>query len=224
MILAFDLDDTLYPEITYVKSGMAAVASHIEQTYGLDATECAGCLTDFLERDGRGQVFDGYLASVGHFSVSAVKKCVSIYRNHNPQISLFKETLPVLDALSGFPHYLVTDGNKLVQKRKICALAIESRFRKVFITHRFGLIHAKPSTYCFEKICVLENANWEELIYVGDNPHKDFVNLNENGAKTIRVRTGDFRRVIPKSGYDALYTIDHIRDLPKLIHHISYTL
>ena len=31
---------------------------------------------------------------------------------------------------------------------------------------------------------------WEELVYIGDNPAKDFVNLNGVGAKTIRVLIG----------------------------------
>ena len=33
MIIVFDLDDTLYEEITYVRSGFKAVASYLSQTY-----------------------------------------------------------------------------------------------------------------------------------------------------------------------------------------------
>ncbi len=220
MILAFDLDDTLYSEITYVKSGLDAVASHLAEQYGLDSTECFNELLRLLQREGRGRVFDSYLRSVGLFKAGAVQRCLAVYRGHKPQITLFGQTLPVLDSLSEFPHYLVTDGNKDVQKKKVSALGIEDCFRRVFITHRFGLTNAKPSTYCFDKIRRAEQVSWRNMVYVGDNPHKDFVNLNKLGAMTIRVRTGDYGQVLAKPGYDARYTIDHIRDLPWLLNHV----
>ncbi len=220
MILVFDLDDTLYSEITYVKSGLAVVASHLSEQYDLAYTECFNELVSLLQREGRGRVFDSYLRSVGLFSTRAVQRCVAVYRGHTPQISLFRETLPVLEYLSEYPHYLVTDGNKDVQKNKVSALGIECYFRRVFITHRFGLINAKPSTYCFEKIRRAEKVNWNNMVYVGDNPHKDFVNLNKVGATTIRVRTGDYGLLLAKPGYDARYTIDNIRDLPEILAHM----
>ena len=37
MILVFDLDDTLYPERTYVESGFKAVADSLAQKFGFDA-------------------------------------------------------------------------------------------------------------------------------------------------------------------------------------------
>ena len=44
----------------------------------------------------------------------------------------------------------------------------------------------KPSLYCFEKILKIEKADYDKLVYVGDNPMKDFVNLNKAGAMTIQ--------------------------------------
>lgn len=217
MILAFDLDDTLYSELTYVHSGLLAVASFLSDQYGLSKATSYKQLLTILQCDGRGKIFDTYLDSLGLSSIQLVKRCLAVYRGHTPDISLYKETQSVLKSLSEFPHYLVTDGNKDVQYRKVCALGIESWFRRVFITHRFGVNHAKPSIYCFEKIRSAERVDWSDVVYVGDNPHKDFVNLNKVGAITIRVRTGGFGLMEAKPGFDARYSIEHIKDLPALL-------
>lgn len=86
------------------------------------------------------------------------------------------------------PLYIVTDGNKIVQNNKIEALNLRKHIKKDFITHRFGKKHSKPSTYCFEKIRKLENVNPEDIVYIGDNPNKDFVNIKELGFRTIRIK------------------------------------
>ncbi len=49
---------------------------------------------------------------------------------------------------------------------------------------------------------------------------ENLVNLNKIGATTIRVRTGDYGQLLAKPGYDARYTIDHIRDLPEVLGHM----
>jgi putative hydrolase of the HAD superfamily len=50
-------------------------------------------------------------------------------------------------------------------------------------------------------------------VYIGDNPAKDFVNLNKLGMNTIRVSTGVHRQVIAQKGFDALRTIRTLADL-----------
>lgn len=217
MILVFDLDDTLYSEITYVQSGLKAVSHFLNGRYGISTDDIYSELIDVLKRDGRGKIFDSCLTTFELFNASVVKECLSVYRSHTPAIQLFQETLPTLEQLDNYPHYLVTDGNKVVQQRKVSALGIHGVFRKVFITHRYGLKHAKPSTYCFEKIRCVERVSWSKIIYVGDNPNKDFVNLNKVGARTVRVRTGSFGATMAKPGFDAQHSIDHIRHLPALL-------
>ena len=125
------------------------------------------------------------------------------------------EHLSLLSALPA-PLYLVTDGNKVVQGNKVDALNISHLFKRVFVTHRFGVKHAKPSTYCFEKIKQAEQSEWRDMVYVGDNPAKDFVNLNKLGMPTVRVLTGVHKDVIAKPGYEAEYTINHLCELTTL--------
>jgi putative hydrolase of the HAD superfamily len=211
MIIVFDLDDTLYDEMTYVKSGLRAVSDFGLEEFGLDSDESYQEMIGLLSLNGRGKVFDDWLSMHGVCSRVRVLKCLQVYRNHTPIIKLF----PKVDGLlhqyrNQFPIYMVTDGHKLVQKKKIDALGIGGLFNRVFITHRFGVVNAKPSLYCFEIIMRMHGCSWAEMVYVGDNPKKDFVNLNKVGAQTIRVKTGSFAFCEALPGYDAKKTIPDI--------------
>ena len=204
MILIFDLDDTLYEEITFVHSGFKAVGIHLYKKYGFDPDESFLTMIEYLKKYGRGKVFNYLLLNKNIYSKNNLVKCINIYRSHKPSIFINKEVYKfLLDFGKKFSLYLVTDGNKLVQHNKITALGIYPLFKKVFITHNYGLDKAKPSLYCFEKIKNIEACNWSDIFYIGDNPNKDFVNLNKIGANTIRILSGNYKNLIPHRGYDA---------------------
>jgi putative hydrolase of the HAD superfamily len=216
MIPIFDLDDTLYAERSFVESGFRAVAIWLLDRFGWDPNESVRVMLDTLERHGRGAVFNSLLSSRQVASVGLVHECVRVYRHHSPNISLTKNAEHILsDFIS--PIYLVTDGHKLVQQNKVRALQIEHYFKKIFITHCYGIKHAKPSTYCFNIIRHIESCDWIDMIYVGDNPAKDFVNLTPLGVCTIRVMTGEHKNVIAKPGFEASHTIENLSELPKLL-------
>jgi putative hydrolase of the HAD superfamily len=218
MILIFDLDDTLYDERTYVNSGLKAVAKYGQEKFGWDAAASYKYMKEVLEKDGRGQVFDSWLAANGKISRSLVMKCVKVYRHHNPELHISPQIQNLLVKL--FPKYqlyLVTDGHKVVQQKKVEALNISKFFRKVMITHRYGIRNSKPSIYCFYRIREMEQCEWNEMVYIGDNPAKDFVNLNPLGITTVRVKTGMYRNVIAEPGYDAQISIENIGLLPETI-------
>jgi putative hydrolase of the HAD superfamily len=216
MVLIFDLDDTLYLEITYVQSGFAAVAEALERRHGWDAAESIGLMNKVLHTQGRGSVFDALLASRGMLTRSAVRYCVTLYRHHEPLIALAPEAEAFLSRWPGRP-YLVTDGHKVMQAKKVEALGIRSRFERVYITHRYGVRHAKPSPYCFDLIRRAEHCDWSDLVYVGDNPAKDFVSLNALGGTTVRVLTGEHCGVTAKPEHDGRHRIHSLRDLESLL-------
>ena len=218
MVLIFDLDDTLYDELSYVKSGLRAVSHFGELAFGWNPEESIAFMEAQLLLRGRGAIFDEWLRSHGHYSAARVSKCVKVYRHHQPLISLFPSAARVLARYKEFlPIYLVTDGHKIVQQKKIEALGISSTFRRVIITHRFGIRHAKPSLYCFDLIRRKERCEWSQLVYVGDNPSKDFVSLNAAGSKTVRVRTGPNASALARPGYDALESIQDLSGLSTVL-------
>lgn len=217
MILIFDMDDTLYPEFDFVKQGFKHVANFVEETFGLSSESVYESLLDIHHEHGRGQVFDIFLKRQGIFSLRTVKKCLAIYRYSVPNITLPDSTVEVLNRFASRKLYLVTDGNKIVQVKKANALGLQSFFTKCFFTHMYGKRHAKPSIYCFEKIAALEKTNFQELIYVGDDPNKDFVALNERGGLTIRVLTGRYKNLEVGKEYDGKFVINSLSELPSLV-------
>ena len=212
MIYIFDLDDTLYDERQYVESGFRAVAAYAAKQWGLDATRCYEQLIGLLDTQGRGHIFDDFLAHHSLSSKTNIQACVRSYRLHKPNLTLAAEHLQLLQQLPK-PLYLVTDGHKIVQQNKVEALGIATLFKRVFITHRFGIKHAKPSTHCFELIKKAEKCEWQDMVYIGDNPAKDFVNLNKLGMNTVRVLTGVHRNIAAYDDFDALKTIATLVEL-----------
>lgn len=217
MIIVFDLDDTLYDERTYVESGLLAVASFGFENFGWDIELSFRHMTSTLNREGRGIIFDKWLIGNGNYNKTLVKKCIQVYRHHEPKLRLHKEAAELLPSLIGFPLYLVTDGHKIVQQKKIQALDLSPFFSRIFITHRYGIHNAKPSTYCFTKIKERENCQWHQMLYVGDNPSKDFVNLKPLGVHTIRVLTGNYKMTQCSSEYDASYKINDLSQFNSLL-------
>lgn len=216
MILIFDLDDTLYDERTFVLSGFLAVARYLEEKYGLNTASSFTLMQSLLDTEGRGKIFDEVLKTFDLFSKTNVKKCISVYRHHRPSLSLFPEAKVVLENyLNNL--YLVTDGHKIVQYNKVQSLGIEDNFKKIYLTHRYGIIHAKPSIHCFEKIRSIEKCSWSQMVYIGDNPLKDFVNLNPLGVQTIRVKTGQYRNLHVDPLFDAKHTIKDLSYLEQVL-------
>lgn len=224
MIISIDLDDTLYPEIEFVKSGFKAVCEYLEQEYGLDSAKSYAKTLDNLAKYGRGQLFDLLLKENQLFSLKERNKCISIYRSHTPKIELFPEAIQFLDRFSDFDKYLVTDGNVRVQRAKINVLQLKKYFKQTIPSYQYGIIHSKPSLFCFEKILKLEGVtDPSKLVYIGDNPAKDFVSLNKIGAITIRVLTGGLKNTIAKEGFDALHTVSNLDEITlELIEKLYY--
>lgn len=212
MVIVFDLDDTLYEELSYVRSGFRVVAAYLSPLLGSDQESIYQALLEELVVK-REEVFNRFLQKQGLFSGQLVKRCVSLYRGHDPAITLYPEAYACLQRLQSYPLYIVTDGNKLVQKRKFLALGLSSFVKRCFFTYAHGLHRKKPSPYCFEKICLLERVPPAQVVYVADNPYKDFVGLKPLGFQTIRVLTGPYKGMIVGSGHDAHITIANLRAL-----------
>jgi len=217
MILVFDLDDTLYPEINYVKGGFRSVAEYLTNFIGNEIENLYEELITILQEHGRGEVFDRLLNQYDCSSKRLIYKCISIYRNHKPDLKLYSDAVDILKLYRNEKLYIVTDGNKYVQQKKILALGLEKYFKKIFITHRYGITKSKPSLYCFEKIVKYEKCEWEDILYVGDNPNKDFVNLNKVNAKTVRLLRGPYKDEIVRENFDAKFFINNLDELRSII-------
>ena len=222
MILIFDLDDTLYPESEYVKSGLFAVSKHLSSQFKIDHTSVYNDMLIDLVKNGRGLIFNNILDKHDALTRKNLFKCISVYRKHKPKINLYPEALNCLNELKDYNKYIVTDGNIIVQRQKIKALNIKKKFKKTIPTYQYGLKYSKPSTLCFDKIMTWEKCDATNMIYIGDNPNKDFVNIKKIGIKTIRVLTGNYKNLILSKKFEAEITIKNLTLLTtKLIQQIQ---
>ena len=186
----FDLDDTLYDEIDFCRSGFRAVArsvaalsDHCPEDRVFDAIwQC------FIDGN-RGSTFDRALANLGiPFDPPLIGRLVEVYRTHRPTLTLAPETRDTLDELRS--HYtlgLLTDGYLPTQRLKVQALGIEHYFKAILYTEELGREHWKPSALGFEKLLKELAARPQEAAYVADNETKDFIAPNQLAMFTVQL-------------------------------------
>jgi len=201
----FDLDDTLYPEIEFVKSGFKTVARHLASKHNLDEESLFQQMLDILQKDGRGKIFDTLLEKLDLFSAETVEKLVDLYRSHQPSIRLYPDTLPTLEKLrqNGIQVGIITDAMASVQKNKVTALRLENFFDIIIYTEELGEGCSKPSPVPFKTALDFLQVPAPEAAYIGDDPSKDFLAPNNLGMLTVQVvrqTTPDFKPVPPPSG------------------------
>ncbi|GAC1590441.1 MAG: HAD family hydrolase [Hymenobacter sp.] len=202
-VLVFDLDDTLYPELSYVHSGFRAVAESLSPLLGVPAETLAGSLMAAEAAQGRGQVFDYVLRQHGAWTRRRVVACLRTYRQHRPELALYPDAERCLTRFAGWPLYLVTDGHKEVQARKVAALGLPGRVRHAYLTNRYGRNRAKPDPHVFGLICRREGVPPAQVVYVGDNPRKDFVGIKPLGFRTVRILRGNYAHLTADAAHEA---------------------
>jgi putative hydrolase of the HAD superfamily len=104
-----------------------------------------------------------------------------------------------------------------VQAAKATALGLTGRFEHLYFTNRYGRAAAKPSTRVFELMLRRTGSQPADLVYVGDNPTKDFVGVRRLGGRTVRVLTGNHATVIPQPGFQADVDVAKLGDVVDVI-------
>lgn len=212
-VIIFDMDDTLYDEFTYVKSGFKAVSQYIARKTSQDASPIFHYMWKKLQQDGRGRIFNDALEYFDLERLCTVESCVEVYRYHTPSITLPIETIEVLETLQNYPLYVVTDGYVPTQERKIKALRLSDYFKRTIPSYQKNIAHGKPSPYWFQEIAKWEKVNPQQIVYIGDNANKDFIGIKPLGFRTIRVRTGEYKNIVPSMQHEAEIVIDQLKDL-----------
>ena len=185
----FDLDNTLYPETDFVRSGFSAVAEWLATRFAADSARSLGLMLDAMQRDGRGRVFDTTLTQLGLGARVPVELLLHVYRTHEPMISLAPEVRSMLERLrsEGVALGLVTDGASCVQHAKVAALGLGDLFEAIVCTDDLGPGHGKPSLVPFQIALGLLGCEPGESAYVADDARKDFIAPNALGMCSVRV-------------------------------------
>jgi putative hydrolase of the HAD superfamily len=184
-VVVLDIDDTLYLERDYARSGFRAV-------------EAATAIPGFADAawqlflDGvRGDTFDRALASLDQPSEPGrVAELVAIYREHEPAIALTPDAASLLADLqaAGRPLAAVTDGPLASQRAKARALDLAAVCGTVVFTAELGSGFGKPHPRAFEAVQELTGRPHAAHLYLADNPAKDFGGPLALGWATVRVR------------------------------------
>ena len=187
-VVCFDLDDTLYKEIDYLKSAFQEVA-----LYATKRCVKTSNPVSIMAKRAYNEMLNAYLSGRNAFERLndylglnvPITDYLTIYREHKPSISLDEDVVKTLDWLkeNGFIIGLITDGRSNSQTAKIEALGLYHWINSddIVISESFG--SSKPS---------LENYKFFEdkygigaYYYIGDNIEKDFIAPNTLGWKTI---------------------------------------
>jgi putative hydrolase of the HAD superfamily len=187
-VWVFDVDDTLYLERDYVKSGFAAVARWVQNQFGIDGFAAeAGRL--FASGRRNTTLGDSLTALGGSATPDVIAAMVNVYRRHRPDIALLPDAAELIAAVGSERSIaVITDGPVDSQRAKIDALGVPSFANPVVVTEELGADYRKPSQRAFELVASVLGAAAADCVYVADNPMKDFVAPSRLGWQTIRVR------------------------------------
>lgn len=182
--VCFDLDDTLYPETDFLKSGYREIAKYISSRYDIDTETVFTRMLEFFEAgtvDVFSKINDTYRIGC------PIDEYLKIYREHKPDILLSKDVRNTLSKLKeiGCILGIITDGRSITQRNKIDALGLDEWFdnENIIISEEFGLEKPSLANYQYFMSKYPEHSFW----YIGDNPYKDFIGPRKLNWRTAQV-------------------------------------
>lgn len=214
-VVCFDLDDTLYKEIDYLKSAYREIASYA-------ADYCRGCSDSpiilsvkayeamlLAYKEGQ-NAFERLNAFLG--INLPISEYLQIYRKHKPNIRLSESVVSALNLLKSSECIigLITDGRSVQQRNKVEVLGLNRWIidEDVIISEEFG--SEKPTSANYEYF-MKRYPESDEFMYVGDNLKKDFFAPNALGWQTVCLK--DDGRNIHKQDFTSVST----KAMPKMI-------
>lgn len=185
--IVFDLDDTLYGEKEYVKSGYRAIADMLPHINQIEEK-----LWQAFEQ--KKSAIDEVLTSEGIYTDELKQKCLSTYRFHQPCIHLYKGAKELLQQLraDGYKLGIITDGRPEGQRAKIKSLGLDELVDCIIVTDELGgPEYRKPNKAAFVKMREMLDVAFEQMCYIGDNVNKDFIAPKALGIRAIYFANAD---------------------------------
>ena len=181
-VVGFDLDDTLVPEVLFIRSGIRHIAQVLHETYPrLPELRIVGCMDNAaMTGNNHYSALETLLHEYG-LSGSVDMKCiVDRFRSHMPDPEIYHVPPSLLEILkrlrndTNIKTVLVTDGRSLTQRNKIKSARLDRFFdeQDIHISEETGFDKTYPDTF----LHIMEKyAGAREFHYIGDNPAKDFI-------------------------------------------------
>ncbi len=171
--IILDLDDTLYNEEDYIRSGYKEIA----QRYPELPKAQEELWMYFIEGK---PAIDVFLKN--HNLEQEKEQCLQCYRSHMPRIVLPEKNRDLLKKWHNMGKKLgiITDGRPFGQRNKIAALHLEELIDEIIVTDELAGNHGdvkkfrKPEKLAFQVMQMRLDIPYEKMIYIGDNQQKDF--------------------------------------------------
>lgn len=180
----FDLDDTLYPLAQFRRSGFRAVASHVDDAWGLAAAEALDVL-EHASQATPGRELQA-LAAHGGRPDDVVPELLEAIRRHVPDLHLPELSRFVLRRMrTSWRIALVTNGQPAVQARKVRALGLEPMVDAVIYAAEHGSGLGKPEPAPFLAACRALAVPPTVAVFVGDDAVRDIDGAHAAGLRTI---------------------------------------
>ena len=174
----FDLDDTIYSEKEYVRSGFKAIAAY------LGKEEYTTRLWQLFEEGS--PAIDKLLIEIGREEEK--RRALDLYRNHKPTIHVYDGVIELITDLKaqGYKIGIITDGRPEGQRNKIKALGLDAIVDDIIITDELGGIQfRKPCDIAFRIMQTKWKLPASQIVYIGDNTDKDFQAPKQLGMRSI---------------------------------------
>ncbi len=207
-VVVLDVDDTLYLERSYVRSGFSSVGAFVASDWGVAGV--GETLLAGFEAGVRGDAFDRALTAHGiEPTPERVTILVEHYRRHRPEIELLADAARLRDRLGERRVGVITDGPAPSQWAKIGALGLVDWVDEIVVTADLGPGCSKPSPRPYQVIEEAVGAEPGRCWYIGDNPAKDFVSPLDRGWQPVRIRR-------PGSLHEGVPTPAGVREISSL--------
>ncbi|MBQ4068857.1 MAG: HAD-IA family hydrolase [Lachnospiraceae bacterium] len=211
----FDLDDTLYSEMEYVKQAFMNVAVYLSEKYNISSEILYDKMQELLDKNGRGKIFNDIIEEYN--IQESPKELVKIYRATMPELKLYGDARQCIKMLKNknIKLAIITDGCSQVQHNKIKGLGIEDIMDCIIVTDDYENA-AKPSTIPYNMVMEMLSINDPmACIYIGDNPKKDFIGAREVGMHTARIvrNEGMFMALQADEGYEAEVVVNSLEKI-----------
>ena len=183
--VVFDLDDTLYGEKEYIRSGYRAVAKVIPQVENAERK----LWRFFLEKK---PAIDEVLSMEGIYTEEFRQRCLGVYRLHEPDIHLYDGVMEILTKLrsDGYKLGIITDGRSEGQRAKIQVLGL-GKYMDHITDELGGVKYRKPNETAFIQMADKLNVAFTQMCYIGDNINKDFIAPLKLGMRAVWFRNQD---------------------------------
>jgi len=182
--IVFDLDDTLYKEVEFLKSAYRHISTLLLPYTGSDIYEM------MIDLYTTGKNTLDLIKEKFDFPYS-VKELVHEYRYHSPKLTISEEVLLLLkhSKEKAGKVGLLTDGRSITQRNKIESLGIASYFDDIRISEETGC--EKPAEGCFT-FFQYKYPYLQHFVYIADNIKKDFITANKLGWQTCGLRMNEW--------------------------------